>query len=587
MVTNSPITQRLAAILAADVAGYTRLMEADEWSTVAALDANRVIFRNRTTVHGGRIVDTAGDSVLAVFPSAIGAVEAAIAIQDELRGLNDVLPQDRRMLFRLGVNLGDVIEKDDGSVYGSGVNVAARLEGLGEPGGVMISEDVHRQVAGKVSQAFADAGSHEVKNVAKPVRAFSLGSGLSDSGEGEGPALPDRPSIAVLPFDNRSSDPEQEYFADGIAEDLITELSRFDGLFVIARNSSFQLKGSGVDVAEIGRRFGVRYVVEGSVRRAGERVRISAQLTDVEEGGHIWAERYDRELNDVFAVQDEVTDQIVSAVSAELGKVAESRTDRALTGSLEAYDFYLQGRAYMERATPVANRRAGEFFEKAIALDTGFAAAYSELSMVKFRDWIFDWKASPGLLDEALADAQGGIARDSDLAAAHTQLGWILTWRGEHDLGIAAARRAVAMDPNFAEGQAFLAGILSFSAESGEIAEALHHARAAARLDPYSFLACFHQAIAHFAANDLQSAIHACRATLQLNPDFLPGHMILTALHGLAGNEGEAHHEAQELRRMTSDITPVANRVPFRSLAHSQRLIDGLRQAGMEISDLS
>ena len=358
-MTHTPMTQRLAAILAADVAGYTRLMEADERATVAALDANRVIFRNRTTVHGGRIVDTAGDSVLAVFPSAIGAVEAAIAIQDEMRGLNAVLPQDRRMQFRLGVNLGDVIEKDDGSVYGSGVNVAARLEGLCEPGGVVISEDLHRQVDGKVSQAFADAGSHDVKNVAEPVHAFSLGSGLADHGAGEGPALPDKPSIAVLPFDNRSSDPEQEYFADGIAEDLITELSRFDGLFVIARNSTFQLKGSGVGVAEIGRRFGVRYVVEGSVRRAGERVRISAQLTDVGEGGHVWAERYDRELNDVFAVQDDVTTQIVSAVSAELGEATDSKSGRNFTASLEAYDLYLQGRAYVERTTPVANRRSG------------------------------------------------------------------------------------------------------------------------------------------------------------------------------------------------------------------------------------
>jgi len=575
------MTQRLAAILAADVAGYTRLMEADERATVAALDANRVIFRNRTTVHGGRIVDTAGDSVLAVFPSAIGAVEAAIAIQDEMRGLNAVLPQDRRMQFRLGVNLGDVIEKDDGSVYGSGVNVAARLEGLCEPGGVVISEDLHRQVDGKVSQAFADAGSHDVKNVAEPVHAFSLGSGLADHGAGEGPALPDKPSIAVLPFDNRSSDPEQEYFADGIAEDLITELSRFDGLFVIARNSTFQLKGSGVGVAEIGRRFGVRYVVEGSVRRAGERVRISAQLTDVGEGGHVWAERYDRELNDVFAVQDDVTTQIVSAVSAELGEATDSKSGRNFTASLEAYDLYLQGRAYVERTTPVANRRAGEFLEKAIGLDNGFAAAFSELSMVKFCDWVYGWDVAPGLLDAALADAQAGIERDSGLAAAHARHGWILTWRGEYDPGIAAGRHAVALDPNFAEGHALLAGILSFSAKAGQIADALHHAKAAARLDPYSFLACFHQATAHFAANDLKSAIHACRATLQLNPDFLGGHMFMTALHGLAGNEDEAQTAAIELRRLTPDIMPVANRTPFRPPALSQRLMAGLRAAGV------
>ncbi len=576
------VDQRLAAILAADVAGFTRLMEADERATVAALDACRAVFREHAAAHGGRIVDTAGDSVLAVFPSALGAVEAALNIQRDLDAQNEPLPEDRRMRFRVGVNLGDVIEKDDGSVYGSGVNIAARLEGLAEPGGVMISEDVHRQVAGKIDGDFADAGAHDVKNVTRAVQAYRLETGAARPVADVGLALPDKPSIAVLPFDNLSGDPEQEYFADGIAEDLITELSRIDRLFVIARNSTFQFKGRAVDVGEVGRRFGVRYVVEGSVRRAGNRVRISAQLIDAASGGHLWAERYDRELTDVFAVQDDVTGHIVAALSAELGGSAQSRRHRPLTENVDAYDLYLRGRAYVERTTPEANRRAREMFERAIALDDGLAAAYAELSLVRFRDWYFGWDEAPGVLDEALAAAQAGLARDDTLAAAHTRLAWVEVWRRRHEAAIEAARRAVALDRNYAEGHAMLAAILALAGEAGE---ALAVAKVAARLDPYSFLPLFQQGLAHFVAEDHAGATAAIRASLRLNPDFPPAHLFRAALHGLCGRDAEARAEADEVRRVLPGQARHVYRIPFRDKTVSERLATGLRKAGVDIPD--
>ena len=582
-MTQPRMTQRLAAILAADAVGYSRLMEADARATVAMLDANRLVFREHVAVHGGRVVDTAGDSVLAVFPSATGAVEAAIAIQDALGARNETLPEARRMPFRMGVNLGDVIEKGDGSVYGSGVNVAARLESLAEPGGVMISGDVHRQVLGKVARNFVDAGAHAVKNIAAPVQAFGLVTNDGNAVSGAAPSLPDKPSIAVLPFDNRSSDPEQDYFADGIAEDLITELSRIDDLMVIARNSTFRLKGESIDVAEVGRRFGVRYVVEGSVRRAADRVRISAQLIDVASGGHLWAERYDRDLTDVFAVQDDVTSQIMSALSTELGGTAAPR--RPVTENLEAYDLYLRGRAYVERTTPEANRRAREMFDRAIAIDDGLAAAFSELAMVKFRDWVFGWDPTPGLLDQALDAAREGIARDGTLAAAQTRFAWVKAWQRDHDAAITVARQAVTLDANYAEGHAMLAGIIAFSGNIDDVEEALAIADTAVRLDPYSFIAFFHKGLANFVGEKYQDAIAACRTCLRINPDFLPGHIFLASLHGLSENDSEARAEADEIRRLTPDVATVLHHMPLRDVTVMQRLDDGLRKAGFDIAD--
>jgi adenylate cyclase len=335
LVSGSDLKQRLAAILAADVAGYSRLMAADERATVASLDAARTVFRSQIESNQGRVIDMAGDSVLAVFETATGAVSAALSIQREINLSGEKNPDDRRMRFRIGIHLGDVIEKADGTIYGDGVNIAARLEGLAAPGGITISDAVHGAVRGKVAASFADQGEQQVKNISHPVRAFAV---RADGGSAPKPvraageidlSLPDKPSIAVLPFANMSGDPEQEYFTDGITEDIITELSRFQSLFVIARNSSFTYKGKAVDVRQISKELGVRYVVEGSIRRSGNRVRVTAQLIDSFSGNHLWAEKYDRVLEDIFAVQEEVTACIVSAIAPQVDAAEALRARRA------------------------------------------------------------------------------------------------------------------------------------------------------------------------------------------------------------------------------------------------------------------
>ncbi len=321
-VTSTDLRRHLVAILAADAVGYSRLMGSDEIGTVKALDAARTVFRNQIERNQGRIVDMAGDSVLAMFDSAIGAVNAALAVQDSLATSMMVVPEEGRMRFRIGVHLGDVVEKPDGTAYGDGVNIAARLQMLSAPGGIAVSESIHTAVRGKVAVSFEDQGEHLVKNIADPLRVFSAKPGRHATTPStlatpaSGLPMPDRPSIAVLPFTNMSGDPEQEYFADGVVEDIITALSRIRWLFVIARNSSFTFKGKAVDVRHVGRELGVRYVLEGSVRKAGNRVRMTGQLVEAETGRHLWANRFDGELAELFDLQDRITESVVFAIEA-------------------------------------------------------------------------------------------------------------------------------------------------------------------------------------------------------------------------------------------------------------------------------
>ena len=333
--------RRLAVILSADVAGYSRLMGDDERATMDTLNAYRDVFRRHISDRDGRVVDTAGDSVLALFNSIVEAVQCAVDVQGELEACNAGLPENRRMRFRVGVTLGDIFEQDDGTIYGNGVNVAARLESLAEPGGIWLSGSAHEQVEGKTNHSFEDVGTHPVKNIARPVRAFRvMGRETSDVPAPEKPHTSrSRPSIAVLPFDNLSGDTEQEYFADGMAEDLITALSRIRWLFVTARNSTFAYKGQAVDVKRVGQEMGVQYVLEGSVRKDGDRVRITAQLIEATTGNHIWAKRYDRKLADIFAIQDELTEAIVGEIEPELAEVERERAYREPPESLNAWDF--------------------------------------------------------------------------------------------------------------------------------------------------------------------------------------------------------------------------------------------------------
>ena len=376
------VQRRLAAILSADVAGYSRLMGEDEAGTLAALKAHRAqVVDPAIAARGGRIVKLMGDGALVEFASVVDAVECAVAVQRGMAGRNADVPEDKRIAFRIGVNLGDIIVEGD-DIYGDGVNVAARVQEIAEPGGVCLSGTVHDHIKGKVDHAFEDLGEQRVKNIAEPVRVYAvaLTGGKTDqmTDSSQDPPWHDKPSIAVLPFDNMSGDPEQEYFSDGITEDIITELSRFSSLFVIARNSSFTFKGEAVNVTEIGEKLGVAYVVEGSVRKAGNRVRITAQLVEAATGNHVWAERYDRDLEDIFAVQDEVVREIATAVPGQLDVAALQRVQRRPIENLTAYDLVLRAEHLQYRDW--SSREATTLFEKAVELDPQCARAYSHLA---------------------------------------------------------------------------------------------------------------------------------------------------------------------------------------------------------------
>ncbi|MEX2648162.1 MAG: adenylate/guanylate cyclase domain-containing protein [Alphaproteobacteria bacterium] len=385
-------TRRLAAILAADAEGFSRLMGIDEAATLTTLAAHRDIIDGKVVEHGGTVVGSAGDSVLAEFTSVIQAVACAVAIQDELGDRNARMPDDRRMMFRVGVNLGDVIV-EGGTIYGEGVNVAARLERLADPGGICVARGVHDQVKGKLSLAFTDMGEQRFKNIAEPVRAYRIERSrppavTRQALPAEALLRPGRPSIAVLPFDNMSGERDQEYFSDGITEDITTELSQFHELFVIARNSSFTFKGKAVDVKEVAGKLGVQYVVEGSVRRAGDRVRITAQLIDADSGRHLWAQRFDRVLDDVFAIQDDVTQAIVGAIAPEVGAAERELARRARPDSMRAWEAYQLGMWHFYHLNAEHSAQAKHWFRQAIERDADFAAAHAALAFAIYADAI-------------------------------------------------------------------------------------------------------------------------------------------------------------------------------------------------------
>ncbi len=573
--------QRLAAIVAADVAGYSRLMEADERATVATLEDCRAVFRGQVAAHGGRIVDTAGDSVLAVFPSAISAVEAAIEVQVTLHGRNQALPEQQRMHFRIGVNLGDVIEKDDGSIYGSGVNIAARLEGLAEPGGTMISEDVQRQIVGKMDRRFQDAGVHEVKNIAKPVRAYRIAPPIATAAS-KPLALPDKPSIAVLPFTNMSGESEQEYFSDGISEDIITELSKLSALFVIARNSTFAYKGRSPDIRRVGSELGVRYVLEGSVRKAADRVRVSAQLIDASAGNHVWAERYDRDLEDIFAVQDDITRNVVRALQVTLGSMDRASASQQESTNVQAYDATLRARRLLIRFTRESTAQARKILEDVIAGNPESATAYIELSRAHFNPWSYQWTESEDALDQAIALARQAIALDDQLPRAHTFLGHHLLYKNEHSDAIAECERGIALDANNAYGYAMLADALN---HVGRPDEEIGQLKKAMRLDPHApATVVYHLAHAYFLSGMDLDALETIREAITLNPDFVFSQALLAILYSELERPDEATATAANLLRLSPhwSIDGYARRRPYKDTALLRREIEALRKAGLD-----
>jgi adenylate cyclase len=584
-VNETGLKQRLAAILAADVAGYSRLMAIDAGGTVASLDAARAVFRAQIESNHGRVIDMAGDSVLAVFETAAGAVTAAVAVQHALSLASDASPHDRQMRFRIGVHMGDVIEKADGTVYGDGVNIAARLEGLADPGGITVSDAVHGTVRGKVSASFVDQGEQQVKNIAHPVRAFKLMPATSTSAAAPSPApmprLPNKPSLAVLPFTNMSGDPEQEYFADGITEDIITDCSKISGLFVIARNSTFTFKKQSVDIKEVGRKLGVRHVLEGSVRRAGMRVRINVQLIDAESGGHVWADRYDRDLEDIFLVQDEVTRKIVQTLEVALtGSETARRQDRGKV-NVEAYDHLIRGKSCILHFSAAGMIEARAMLERAVEIDPGLAQAYAFLAIVHSTEYVNAWNgATASDLEHALTLARKACEADTFEPASHDALAVVLMWMRRPDEAEPAARRALELDPNSAQCHGTLGSVLHFAGQQEQAIESLEQAL---RLDPQFHVWMHSLGRAQFSVGRYAEAEATFKRRLIHMPSSDITRAYLASLYGHTDRHDEARRLWEELMAINPRYTIEHARqvLPYRDPAPFEHFVQGLRKAGL------
>ena len=592
------MTRKLAAILSADVVGYSRLMGEDEEATIRTVTAYRDVMAALVRQHRGRVVDAPGDNLLAEFASVLDAVQCAIAIQRELHARNTALPPPRRMQFRLGLNLGDVIP-DGERIYGDGVNIAARLEGLAEPGGICISGTVYDQVATKLPLMYKFLGQQAVKNIARPVRAYRvqavsgpadrkgrlrnrcgarlspkvavwlvglllvLGGGVASWRLFVHPSLltpwPAKPSIAVLPFVNMSGDPEQEYFSDGMTEDLITELSTLSGLFVIARNSVFTYKGKAVKPDQVSRELGVRYMLEGSVRKAHNRMRITAQLVDTTTGYHLWAQNYDRDFHDIFAVQEEIARRITRALAVRLTMQEDKHMGGSYTSSEVAWEYFMRGAELYRRFTPKDNADARALFEKAIDLDPQFARAYAILAATHRQDSNGRWSQDPAssedlayrMASKAVELARRELEPKPSLPYALEQMGWVLLYREQHQEALQAAEEAVQRNPNYADGYALWAHVLIYV---GQPEEALRKSQEAINLNPiYPFFYDYHRGQAHYVWGVLTSgqdpnasrghfeeAERHLREALGKNDNFRPARSYLVAVLSELGRQDEA-----------------------------------------------
>jgi adenylate cyclase len=581
MVENR-MRRKLSAILSADVKGYSRLMEEDVQTTVRTLQAYRNTIADVITNYRGRVVDSTGDNVLAEFPSVVDAVGPPVEIQRKLKAKNAGLPENRRMKFRIGINLGDVIEEGE-RIYGDGINITARIEALAAPGGICISGTAYDHVENKIAEEFEYLGEQAVKNIRKPVRVYRVlmkTDALKQAGEGM--KLPEKPSIAVLPFVNMSGDPEQEYFSDGMTEDLITDLSKVSGLFVIARNSAFTYKGKTVKVQEVSRELGVRYVLEGSVRKAGNRVRISAQLVDATTAGHLWAERYDRELTDIFDLQDAVTQQIVSALAVNLTKVQEDLLACRGTDNLEAYDYALRGQEDYYRFTKDANVEAEQMFQKSIELDPQYASAYSWLGLVLLHRWTHGWSQDPQLLDRAFELAKRALDLDDSLPEAHRILGDVYLYRKQHEKAMAELERAIAFNPNYADAFAALAEVLNWTGKPERTPELV---KKGIRLNPHHHAWYFYVlGTSYMLMGRYEEAIAILKRGIVRNPEFLGNHLALAPLYAEMGRMEEAQQEIQEILRVSPhfSIQILRGLIPSKDKAIVEEVIEAFRKAGLK-----
>jgi len=515
--------RRLAAILAADVVAYCRLMEQDEAATLAALrDRRKTILTPLVALHKGRIIKFMGDGVLVEFTSAVNAVQCAVELQQKMAEANVALDEDRAVVLRIGINLGDVVVEGE-DLFGDGVNIAARLEAIAEPGTVCLSGTVFDQAKGKLKLDYQDLGPQLLKNIREPVQAYLVRSNAADDesrSRPAAPALPAKPSMAVLPFDNLSGSPEQQYFSDGISEDLITELSRFRSLFVIARNSSFQYRGKAVDIKRVGRELGVRYVLEGSVQRSGGRVRVTAQLVDALSGNHLWAERYDRDLQDIFIVQDEVVQTIVSTLVPRLESEEFELAKRRAPQNLRAYDLWLHGNRSANLWTAEGNAAARRYFDEAKQLDPAFGRAYAGLAAAIH--WLSNypgWSSEGANLEQAIEYAHKAIDLDETDHLPHLTLAWIHQQRREFDISRLHLDRASLLNPNDAEALVHRGLVLTLQ---GEADAGLASAEAAIRRNPHHpnwYLGVL--ATIHFVKRNYVQSIRLREMTRTFSPEHL------------------------------------------------------------------
>jgi adenylate cyclase len=635
-VASQDFNRKLAAILHADVKGYSRLMGEDEEATVNTLTTCMEVMSVLIEKHRGRVVGGAGDSLLAEFVSVVSAVRCAVEIQEHLKTVNDEIVEDRKVVFRIGINLGDVIEKD-GDLLGDGVNIAARVEALADGGGICITRSAYDQVKKKLNLVYEYQGAHHLKNIAEPVRVYKVLTASEHTsqliGELKTPirlsrkvviatsailalvvatviwsfypfspkiepasigkmafSLPDIPSIAVLPFTNMSDDPKQEYFADGITEDLITDLSQMSGLFVIARNSTFVYKGNPVKIRQVAEDLGVRYVLEGSVRKAGEQVRINTNLIDATTGNHIWAKRYDGKLDNIFALQDKITRKIFTALAVKLSTGEEKKIGRKETDNIEAYDAFLKGWEHYRRWTPEDFRKALPFFEKAIELDPQYGRPYAAIASVYTEGYqrAWDWshvlgvsaEAMPGLAGEYLKEA---LKNPTPLAHQVASKWYIILLFSEE--AIAEAERAIALDSNDAVGYTAMAGALIYN---GKPEEAIAFVNKAIRLDPHNMPNYLYiQGLAYFGMEQFEEAVSFFERAFKLNPEIgLVQRAYLAAAYVYLGQEEKAiaqidEPEIKEIRELY-DLYVKYEGAYYKNSKDRARLVDALSKVGLD-----
>ncbi|MEE8481074.1 MAG: adenylate/guanylate cyclase domain-containing protein [Desulfobacterales bacterium] len=620
--------RKLTTILHADVKDYSRLMGEDEDATVRTLTAYREVMGVFIQKHRGRVVHGSGDSLLAEFVSVVDAVRCAVEIQKELKTRNAELPEDRKVKFRMGINPGDVIEKDD-DLHGDGVNIAARVEALAEGEGICITRTAYDHVKKKLNLGYEYLGEHTVKNIAEPVRVYRVLMDPEDAGKligekrvepkrGQKAALavavavllvigglliwraasppievasvekmafplPDKPSIAVLPFDNLSEDPKQEYFSDGLTEEIISALSSVPKLFVIARNSTFTYKGKPVKVQQVSEELGVRYVLEGSVRKGGDKIRITAQLIDALTGNHLWAERYDRNIDDIFAVQDEITKKIITAMQVKLTEGEEVRSAAKGTNNLKAYLKCLQANEYFNRLNIESNALAKQLIEETIALDPEYAWAYYNLARTRTVDvWLGTSKSPKQSITKAMELLQKAIVLDGTFAEPHAQLGWLYSMIRQHDKAVAEGERAVALNPNSAVSHMRYGKILTFA---GRYEESIPELKKAIRLNPIPpNMYLFSLGISYCWTGQYEEAITWCEKAVRREPNSMFARLFMAMAYSFSGRDEEARVEAAEVIRINPkfSLAKFAKRVTYKNQEDKDRVIEALQKAGLK-----